>query len=271
MPLIHQKLQKELWKQVWVCNHKFEEMDAQAMKNVVDDSKNGYLKVSGEYPTCGCECDVTIAAYKDQYGFYTLLRQDNESCDFKHQIMSNRLLSEILPEDFGLRTFIPDLGSLSQTNYAIFSLDIDIPHYGKDTKVYIKRLPLGLLFESQHPLVYYYANGGDKKSGLKTKDLYAIKEFAKKDEHQTIIKKLLTQDIADLNKKEQEILITTFVNKETTEFQSLKELQQYINMIKIMYNYYLQLEYDSVLLGWDKQKMSFVKFLQNSDYWTVIC
>ncbi len=287
MPLINKKLNKELWSQVWVCNEKFEENDAKDMRNVIDDSKNGYLKVSGEYPTCGCMCDATIAAYKDKYGFYTLLRQDEESCDFKHQIVSNRLLYRVLPADFGLQTFIPDLNNLPETDNAVFSIDIDIPRYGTDTKVRVKFLPLGLILKSQKPMVYYYsANNLLDDETLKKINLSLIKGFASKTNNQSIVNNWLIKNISDLSKQEKSVIINELIgNDGYSKFKSLDELQKYINYIKIVYNYYLQMKYESVLMGWDKKnarfyikekyeskvKMSFVDFLKKSNYWSIIC
>ena len=69
-------LSKMLWDRVGVCFSNFEDMDEDGSPDFdkIDDSKNGYLKISGSFPTCGCTCASAVAAYKNAAGSYTALR-----------------------------------------------------------------------------------------------------------------------------------------------------------------------------------------------------
>ncbi len=149
MPMIKGSLKEELWREVWSCNSNFEDMDALDMRNVIDDTRNGYLRVWGEYPTCGCACNSTVGAYKDHDGFYTFLKEYTESCASMTHISSNRLLSEVLPEGFGMQTFIPSADKLPQTDIALFTLNVTIPRKGTDTNVALELLPLGMFYPSE--------------------------------------------------------------------------------------------------------------------------
>ncbi len=275
MPLIKGTLKDALWREVWDCNKNFIEMEAEDMRTTIDDTKNGYLSIWGDYPTCGCACSSTVGAYKDQYGFYTFLKKSTGSCEYEHSITSNRLLSEVLPEGMGINTFIPNADKLPATNIAIFTFDVEIPRKGTDTKVYIKTLPLGMSFPSENPFVYYSL----KRNGYMLNVLY---ELAKSEKYLELLGKLEHTKIKDLSNDEQAIIIELQDNNENT---SNEKIQNNIDEVKLIYDYYTQIEYDSLLLGWDrkkarfyikekykaKKKMSFVEFLQKSNYWIPSC
>ncbi len=280
MPMLKGTLKEELWREVWVCNMNFEEEDASDMRNVIDDARNGYLRVWGEYPTCGCACSSTVGAYKDHYGFYTFLKEYTESCSYMTDIRSNRLLSEVLPEDFGMQTFIPSVDKLPQTDIALFTLNVTIPRKGTDTKVSLKMLPLGLLAPSATPLVYY----SEQNEQSKMQVYEVIQQLAKDGKNNDLLNKLLHKNIVDLSVEEQAVI--TKLRKDTSYGEiSVEDLQYHIEKVKLAYTYYSQIEYDSVLLGWDRQKarffikekydaeqrMSFVEFLQKSKYWIPSC
>ena len=68
-------LSQQLWDQVQACYSNFEDMDEDGKPDftAVDDSRNGYLQISGDWPTCGCGCTSTVAAFKNHSGKYTFL------------------------------------------------------------------------------------------------------------------------------------------------------------------------------------------------------
>ncbi len=146
MPMLKGALKEELWREVGGCNMNFEDTDALDMRNVIDDTRNGYLRVWGEYPACGCACSSTVGAYKDHYGFYTFFKEYTESCSYMTDVRSNRLLSEVLPEGFGMQTFISSTDKLPQTDIALFTVNIAIPRKGTDTNVALELLPLGIFY-----------------------------------------------------------------------------------------------------------------------------
>lgn len=96
-----------LWDRVNHCYSQFEDMDEDGLPDFdkVDDSRNGYLKIWGEWPTCGCGCSSTVGAYKNSQGAYTILQSDQANCSWERKLSSNRELSDILPESFGIQSF----------------------------------------------------------------------------------------------------------------------------------------------------------------------
>ncbi len=278
MPMIKGSLKKALWHEAQNCNTNFEDTDAKENRHLIDDSKNGYLKVWGDFPPCGCNCNVTVGAYKDQYGFYTFLKQETENCDYTTDISSNRLLSEVLPQDFGMHSFMSDATQLPPTDIALFTLNVAIPQKGTETKVSLKILAHGLLYTSNTPLVYYSAHNE------KTKMLEVIQQLAKDENNTELLNKLWHQNIVDLSSEEQAVITKLRKNASYGEI-SVEDVQKDIDTIKLAYTYYSQIEYDSVLLGWNKQKarffikerykakqkMSFAAFLQQIEYWLPNC
>ncbi len=278
MPMIKGSLKDKLWREVQACNSNFTEMDAEDMRNVIDDTQNGYLKIWGEYPTCGCACSTTVGAYKDHYGFYTLLKKSEGTCDYSTDIRSNRLLSEVLPDGFGIQTFISEVNKLPKTNFAIFTLDVAIPRKGTDTKVSLKTLPLGLFYSSENPLVYY---SFERDSEM----LEILYKLANDKKYSKLLEKLEHTKVVHLSSDEQAIITAMKKNISSEQVVSNEEFQNRIDKIKRIYTYYTQIKYDSLLLGWDKEKarffikekyrrkekMSFSEFLQKSLYWVPNC
>jgi len=72
---------------------------------IIDDSINGYLKVSGSFPTCGCYCSNTIGAYKTHSDKYTFVKKSVWGCSWKKEITSNDSLSKIFPINFETNGF----------------------------------------------------------------------------------------------------------------------------------------------------------------------
>lgn len=254
MPFIKGSLKKELWKNVQPC---YRHLDDENMIDIIDDSRNGYLNVSGGIPGCGCECDISVAAYKDSFGFYTILAQDNASCDQRNKIASNRLLSEVFPEGFGLQTFILELNSLEKNEFAQFSLKLEIPRYGTDTEVKIERIPIGLNIKGRGSLIYFYSSEFFREFMNDASEL--VKRFLGDDKNIALVNKLFDTKISDLNDDEKNLLTKFFVrtNDEMSKINSLDDLQAYFDKIKTNYNYYLKVKYRGFLLGWDKNKARF--------------
>ncbi|MBN1638701.1 MAG: hypothetical protein JW866_07030, partial [Ignavibacteriales bacterium] len=144
-------LSEQMWERVQPCYSMFEDYDEDGKidyDELIDDSKNGYLKISGSYPTCGCSCTHTVGAYKGNDGKYTFVEEEEWTCSWTKTISSNKDLSEIFPNNFGINTFIPRAENTIDNNVALFYLDIEIPRVGTDTEVSIKVIPFGLYVEN---------------------------------------------------------------------------------------------------------------------------
>ncbi len=101
-------LSQMLWERVKKCYSKFVDEDGNGKPDctIIDDSKNGYLQVSGSYPECGCECTSTVGAYVNKSGEYIFLQSEIFTCSWEKRIYSNKNLNELLPKDFDISTFI---------------------------------------------------------------------------------------------------------------------------------------------------------------------
>jgi len=72
-------LSEQLWSRVKFCYDMFEDNDEDGKPDFkkIDDSKNGYLKIFGVTPPCGCACNATVGAYKQKDGKYSFLQSDS--------------------------------------------------------------------------------------------------------------------------------------------------------------------------------------------------
>lgn len=247
--------------------------------NVIDDTKNGYLKVSGEFPPCGCLTSETVAAFKDINGNYTFLEEETNACTWRYSILSNKKIATILPTDFGIKNFIPTLEQ-DTTKQALFFLNIDIPRYGTETKVTLKLIPLGMAVKSDTPLVYHISENAKSTSLKELKSMHQL-VLSLSDEGIDLItqckdKNLSTKDLNTLNQYQ----------KNHTE-DALKLFRNHLKHLKKIYDLHRQIEYKSILLKWDKttakfyskekgksvKKMSFHQFVRSSllRYWSANC
>jgi len=257
-----------------------------AYSDIIDDYANGYLMISGSWPTCGCGCSTTVAAYKDSWGNYTLLEQEYWSCSWVRKLSSDRDLSKVLPEGFGIGVFAPELKS-KNAKYAHFYTEAVLPRIGTDTKIILKTIPLGLYIENKNLL----ANGIEERSWSEGenyspnyKALYGIGEIVYWLEDSKTIEFILNNQFDNIKEKD-----LASIDKNLGYYEELKsrdDLRKGIIEIKQIYdNYYTMIEYDSVLLGWDrknarfyiKEKIkrqtnySFFEFLKKTEFWTAIC
>jgi hypothetical protein len=147
----NETLSEKLWKQVQSCYSMFEDIDDDGKVDydeIIDDSKNGYLKVSGSWPTCGCNCENTIGAYKTSSNDYIFVKEYLWGCSWEKGLDLSDSASIIFPFDFEVNGFFQSqIENLDHIAY--FYLDFDIPRKGTDTKVFIKPIPLGIKVESK--------------------------------------------------------------------------------------------------------------------------
>ena len=277
-----QNLSKQLWERAQSCYSQFEGNDDDGKLDgveIIDDAKNGYLKISGIIGTCGCSCSKTIAAFKGKNGNYTFLEQEISDCSWLHKVSSNRNLKELLPKGFGIQSFIPNLKDTS-TKEAVFYLDVAIPRHGTDTQVTLKIIPFGMHIKSDSLLIYNFSEY-DKRANLKEahniqQALLILSDKGIEYIYKNKQCKLTESDIKILNRYE------------------LNEDKKVINMfhdelhkLKNIYDVYSKIEQQSILLKWDKNKarfiikekgnhiepISFYKFLRSDflKYWMATC
>lgn|GEM_PF-5787171 len=106
----------------------------------VKDIANGYLHIEGSYPTCGCRCAATAAAFQTASGDYRILSYEAWSCSGATSLSGDDWATT-LPE--GLRAELaPDLAGWK--GEAVFYLEAKLPRRGTTVDLKVRLLPLGV-------------------------------------------------------------------------------------------------------------------------------
>ncbi len=277
-------LSKQLWERVQNCYSQFEDKDGDGKLDkveIIDDAENGFLKVSGAIGTCGCHCNKAIAAFKDKSGNYTFLEQETSDCSWLHKVSSSRNLVDILPENFGIQSFIPNLKD-TLSKEALFYLDFNIPQHGTATEVSLKIIPIGMHMESDNLLVYRIS---EDDATAHVQELNVIPELLTTLSSKSM--NLILNNQLDKLCKQDIDLINTKLKKNNKEL-TIDSFGQQLRILKKKYNLYVSIEHKSILLKWDKEKakfyiykkgdavkpITFKAFLINKNilkYWMAIC
>lgn len=284
--LIAQKnetLSEKLWEQVESCYSMFEDIDDDGevdYDEIIDDSKNGYLKVSGSWPTCGCYCENTIGAYKTSTNEYIFVKEYFWGCSWQRGLDISDSPSKIVPFDFDVDGFFQKkIDNLRHT--AHFYLDFDIPRKGTDTKVSIKPIPLGLKVESEKNSVFRYTENDRYSYSDK---LYQIRRIASKINGDKCIENLLSGNFNNITEGDSKI-IEEAIGTDIDEFENIEALIECFQEIKHIYDLYTQIKFEWLILGWNKVEgafyikekgpgikvVSFKEFIQNIEMWSPVC
>lgn len=279
---IPETLSDQLWERVAYCYSMFEDMDDDGRVDydeIIDDSRNGYLMISGSWPTCGCNCTHSVGAFKDSRGEYTFLEEQTWGCSWVHSIASDKDLASVFPE--GLETiFIPEAGDFDGEN-ACFHLDIEIPRYGTDTRITLKTIPFGI-HQKAHGLISFATGEDNCQDGCKS--LFRIWSLASDITDENTLDHLVRDEIESITATDMDLISETIGNDDS-RFSSLMELQQYLREINDIYYFYQKIAHEYLVLGWDrntsrfyvKEKgpapaaMSFREFLTSMRYWSPSC
>lgn len=272
-------LKEKLWERVKPCFSMFEDMDDDGTLDFdqIDDARNGYLQISGEWPTCGCSCSSTVGAFKNSRGEYTFLQSDAVVCDWERRISSNRPIEDLLPEGFGIHAFTS--GPIEDhLNGSAFFLDVEIPQKGTDTKVKLELIPFGLSVKGDQIIGFEY------KQQQPYKSFRGIRKIAANVEKEATIDHILNGDFEKISVADQQ-LIQNQIDIEGIGFNSQSELRDALIMLENIYEIYNQLKTKELTLGWNRmesrffikrkgkpvEKESFINFLLKNPYWDVMC
>ncbi len=272
-------LREILWNRAGDCKAIFDEIEYSDYE-IIDDSKNGYLKISGTYPTCGCYCNTTIGAYRSDEEGYVIVQTEEFSCHWEKLISSNKTLEHILPSGFGINYF-----NLQTTNVDIvspvFYIDMEVPRKGTDTKLKLELIPFGIKPAGKEPICYSYDESDLYSYSNK---MYAINKLVVVLEHTNTIDLILSGNFNDIVPENSKI-IEDYMGDDLEQFKSIQEIQTVLIALKNIYDLYNQLDYNELVLGWDpKQSRFFIKerkntitiksfeeFIINAKYWTPLC
>ncbi|WP_222984947.1 hypothetical protein [Flagellimonas meishanensis] len=282
-------LSEALWARVQNCYSLFEDEDGNGIPdyNKIDDSQNGYLKVYGDWPTCGCSCTSTVGAYKDSNGDYCFVQQEVYTCEWKKSITSNRDLAEILPENFGIDTFSKEKVKHDSTR-SMFYLEVEIPRVGTDTEFTLKLIPFGITIESSSLITFGYSENHPEKKGWHSQAelLYKIKNLARLIDDDRTLDLLIKGEYDLIESSEMDYISQQMIGTDYWgQFESLEILSKKLKFLKSTYDIYFQLDFTTALMKWDRikakfeiksldnkpEKISFKEFLLLNYYWQPVC
>ncbi len=271
-------LSEQLWSSVKFCSDMFEDNDEDGNPDFekIDDSKNGYLKIFGIIPPCGCACSATVGAYKNNDGKYTFLQSDSESCSWHKKVSSNRNLKEILPDGFGIKSFLSGQ-SAAQPIAPVFFLNFNIPQVGTDTKVKLELVPFGLKPAGNELICYEYQQLENNAQSLRV-----IQTIAEEIKNEKTLDFILKDEFDKISEEDNVIIQKAISNGDLS---SIEFLQQYLTEMKLIYDLYQKLDCTEITLGWSREKssfyikeksgkpekVSFTAFLIKNAFWSYVC
>ncbi len=146
------------------CRAMFEE-DSDLRPEEIKDVRNGYVRIAGSYPTCGCECAATAAAFKTAAGAYHVLSFETWSCEWKsvfggdwRAVLPANLRAELAPQLAG------------HQGEAVFVLHAELPRHGTDVVITVKPIPLGLGLTCDHGICDSVSEAAAKTTTAEDKD-----------------------------------------------------------------------------------------------------
>lgn len=266
-----------LWSRVESCYSYFEEDDEGLTDfEIIDDSKNGYLKIWGQFPTCGCFCSSTVGAYKNSTGDYTFLQTEEMGCSWEKKISSSVDLKSLFPEHFDSTAFFAQLPAESFEN-PIFYVDVEIPRIGTRTTVTLKLLPFGLNQKGSDIWCYNYS-----ELTAQPQSLEGLLYLAQKLPNAEALNQIMAGDFNNLEIPAHELIEEIIADG---HFKSNREIQSHLIELHKIYHWYLSIENQTIILDWDPQKsrffvvekgmgpnpISFRDFLIENQFWRAMC
>lgn len=268
------------------------------------DIPNGFLKAETGDGPCGCTSFLTVAAYKDSKNEYTFLSQEFFNCADNHLLSANRKMSQILPPNFGIKTYMKKNSFARTYVIPLFYLRAELPQYGTKTKVSIHLIPERhdnrdtsiIQFESwpysedeNEPIVNmedYPKTDSILNNRMRISDIVALSTCLK--ESKTFVRIALKQE--DNISEDEKKRISEFISQHNMiphkDYISFSQLRHNLSFYHEVYEIYKQLSHSYVLLRWNKkmsrfkidsfgpppkQYKSFIDFLRHYPEWNPIC
>lgn len=138
-----ESLKHRLLKATDRCRQQFVETESLRDAKQDIDGRNGYVRVYGTYPTCGCYCSSTAAAFKTAKGDYRFLSYHEGSCDWS-SALEGPDRDVVLPTNLRAQ-FAPQLSRYKGP--AVYFVNAKIPHHGTNLELSLELLPLGIRFD----------------------------------------------------------------------------------------------------------------------------
>ncbi|QLG45378.1 hypothetical protein [Costertonia aggregata] len=217
---------------------------------IIDETNNGYLKIESVEEGCGCYYETTVAAYKQYDGGYTVLKKYCDACGWQKVFSASRNLKNVLPKDFGLADFIPKANTLHlEKQFKTFYLEAEIPKKGTDTKLDLTFIPFGIKIKAYDTSIslegYDLTNSeGQKYHGDLRYLIYNVTDTK-------TLNHIISGEIEKINTADQQLIYK--VIGEEKAYQSFEILSTIFKQLEQYYNLSKNIEYKSVVLGWNRK------------------
>ncbi len=279
--LATESLSDTLREKLQPCMVMFDDLEPEDRSNFmtrVDDPENRYYHVSGMWPPCGCECSMTVKAYRYDMAEYLVMTTEKHLCDWVSRVTFDRDPASVLPDNFGVQTFIPNWPEDYSMKHTAFYLDMSLPQTGTDTVVTIKPVPFGLHIKSGKNITW------ETSQGENSRPLYAIRTIAQRIADETALVHVMTGQFDRVNDADMAI-VRAEIGETYGKFESMDILQKHLNELSDIYMVYSRIPHKSVVFGWNAQegtfflkergdpvqRVTFREFLIENEYWSVAC
>ncbi|TMM59006.1 hypothetical protein FEE95_06115 [Maribacter algarum] len=252
---------------------------------IVDDSKNGYLKVAFTEEGCGCYTETAVGAFKNSSGAYTTLQTKWDGCSWRKKLSSNKELHTILPENFGLQTFLPKSESTEyQITSSVFFLEAVIPQKGTDTKINLSYIPFGINMTPDDHVQSYGYELNEAHGGANYLYQEELQDMLRKISDENTLQCILEKTPESIISKDRKIVEKLY--GEGKKYRGIEELALQIEQLKTIYAISKDIEYKSVILAWNRAEarfyikekikndapgLSFLWFIKQLLFLTAIC
>jgi hypothetical protein len=281
-------LKNQMWSYINECYTviKDGQEDGMPYPDVIEDYANGYLMVSGNWPTCGCGCTSVVGAYKKADNSYVFLKTDEWVCNYKYSIISNVDIYRIMPIGFGLDTFLDSTDIDNSDEYSTFYLKADIPRYGTKTKFTLALIPIGLKVECPDNMCFSIKEFHSNETYYENANmLFYLKDFVSKISDVNALMSIMYKEKNTLNESNKKAINNEHYIQGANFEEKLETISKDLLYVYFRYKMYKQQKYTSVILVWDANeskfkiikkekapiKMDFIKFIIESDFWQPRC
>lgn len=214
-----------------------------------------YLSVSGNFPSCDCYCSSTIKAFGESEK-YTLIMQEENGCDMSTGIHSNRSIYTILPPEIFLLESFTNNGKIStDLDFAIYTLNVELPVYGNEISIYLTLIPFGNFIK--HPSLILPSTIRLEGSSTKNQVPVKTKEIISKLTDSTSIDHLLKKEFDKITVDDKKILASLVNDEGPWPVKSLDELSETLIHLKKIYDVNRQIDFTSFPLKWNGEINSF--------------
>lgn len=259
--------------------------DEESRTTITDEAAKGYLRVYYEDQGCGCPFETIVAGYKDAKGGYTTLKKYWDGCGWNKTLSSNKDLSLMLPEDFGLQTFLPKSKETEyQITSAVFYLEAEIPRKGTDTQLNLSYIPFGIQMAPKNTILTYVYKQISEHSG--SNFLYSgdLKYMLQKISDENTLECILERSIDDIIPEDRKLVEKLYGKNKS--YRGIDDLATQIQQLKTIYKISHDVEYKSVILGWDRHtarffikekikndapELSFLEFVRQLPFLMAVC